>query len=206
MNQRSIIFMGESVRTVLDRQKIMTRRVIQPQPPSLSRGHEYGHLVGQWWTEYWRRNGMWEDAGKVLKCRYGEVGDLLRVRENLVVEQKATGSDIDCGKFCYQADDREGLWTKENGFRTISARFMPHFACRIVLMITGISIERVQDITLSDSLFEGTPDLRTDQNGWDLRDCFHYYWDKINAPRGYEFTWSNNPLVWVIRFRRLEYE
>jgi len=72
---------------------------------------------------------------------------------------------------------------------------------RITLEIVKIRMERVQEITNNDALAEGTPDLRTLENKWDLRDCYRELWNSINAKRG--FGWDVNPWVWVIEFKRV---
>lgn len=199
MKERPILFSSLMVRALLAADKTQTRRVIVPQPNAIPKGHQYAELAGPWFTEYWRRNGMWEDAGKLFKCPYGEKGDRLWVRENLVIVQGTTREMVECGHYAYQADDTEGIWTKQNGFRVIPSIHMPRFASRITLGIDNIGVQRLQEIDGCDALEEGVPDLRTDQNGWDMVDCFRYTWNHINYRRGY--GWHTNPWVWVIRFK-----
>ena len=76
---------------------------------------------------------------------------------------------------------------------------MPRWASRITLEITGIRVERLQDITNNDALDEGTPDLRTIENRWDMRRCFQELWEQINGAG----SWSENPWVWVIGFKKV---
>jgi hypothetical protein len=77
---------------------------------------------------------------------------------------------------------------------------MPRWASRITLEITGVRVERLQDIRPSDIPCEGvtfgglsTPDSLTKD--------FEILWDGINAERG--FGWAANPWVWVIEFKRV---
>ena len=69
-----------------------------------------------------------------------------------------------------------------------SADAMPRFASRLLLEITDIRIERVQDIKLGDSIKEactGLMDFATD------------YW----MPKFGEAAWFTDPWVWVIEFK-----
>jgi hypothetical protein len=79
--------------------------------------------------------------------------------------------------------------------------FMPRWASRITLEVVDVRVERVQEIGNVDALKEGTPDLRTKENGWDMRDCFRSLWNTINQKRGY--GWEKNPWVFVICFKRI---
>lgn len=85
--------------------------------------------------------------------------------------------------------------------------FMPRWASRITLEVTGVRAERVQDITEEDAKAEGV----ILHGGWNANDTeyainyrggFSRLWDSINAKRGY--GWDKNPWVWVIEFKRLD--
>lgn len=77
--------------------------------------------------------------------------------------------------------------------------YKPRWASRVTLEITGLRVERLQDITNNDALDEGTPDLRTIENGWDMRRCFQDLWEQINGVG----SWGENPWVWVIEFKKV---
>jgi hypothetical protein len=86
--------------------------------------------------------------------------------------------------------------------------FMPRWASRITLEITGVRVERLQEITCNDCSLEGVDFLvsqgfykdKTIIKTGDLyRDGFATLWDFIN---GKKYPWSSNPWVWVIEFRR----
>lgn len=79
---------------------------------------------------------------------------------------------------------------------------------RITLEITGLRVERLQEITEEDAWAEGFPlylgeDMKSKIIKFSI-DCFREYWDSLNAKRG--FSWSENPWVWVIEFRRANSE
>jgi len=78
--------------------------------------------------------------------------------------------------------------------------FMPKWATRIWLEVTGVRAERVQDITATGIMEEGV-------KGWKApmllaRSRFQALWDSINAKRG--FGWDTNSWVWVYEFELLE--
>jgi hypothetical protein len=87
--------------------------------------------------------------------------------------------------------------------------FMPRWASRITLEITGIRVERVQDITEEDAIKEGATDY-TILSGveaatqthlqWPQRE-FSILWDSIYSAKG--LGWEKNPFVWVVEFRRV---
>ena len=86
---------------------------------------------------------------------------------------------------------------------------MPRWASRILLEITNVRVERVQEIGEEDTYAEGCERISefqafgADRAGRDklARFGFKRLWDSINAARGY--GWEVNPWVWVIEFRRV---
>lgn len=133
---------------------------------------------------------------KIADCPYGLVGDRLWVRETWQynpyggIVYKAGSGIIDCaGK----------------GWRP--AICMPRWACRLVLEITDVRIERVQDISPDDAKAEGDKE-RSGLPEYHERgplchvDWYRNLWDSINAKRGY--GWDTNPLVWAISFRKVD--
>lgn len=70
-----------------------------------------------------------------------------------------------------------------------------------MLEITGIRVERVQDITDKDAIAEGVLPVGPEHAPELPRNEFASLWESINAKRG--FGWSVNPWVWVVEFRRV---
>lgn len=100
---------------------------------------------------------------------------------------------------------------------------MPRWASRLTLIVTAVSVQRIQDISEADAKAEGLAgrtkdgklvkygipdrdgDPGTDNLGWpwheweaDPRAAFRKLWDSINAARG--FGWDTNPWVSVTAF------
>ncbi len=205
MKERPILFSGEMVRAILDSRKSQTRRVINlPLAPN---------LLGQWepfthggagitdskGNATVERPAIWHTrTGKLLVCPYGQVGDRLWVREAFC--------EPSLGAMLYRADERphEGVYSYR---KWRSSTHMPRWASRITLEITGVKVERIQEITGANCLAEGIDkELCRDWHGDNCfldrdaaRDNFADLWDSINAKRGY--GWDVNPFVWCISFR-----
>jgi hypothetical protein len=96
---------------------------------------------------------------------------------------------------------------------------MPRWASRIDLDITGVRVQRVQQISCEDARAEGTEVYCFDCNGTGVEQIpcgsgetrcefcdgtgrypheFRKLWDSLNAKRG--FGWDANPWVWVYEF------
>jgi hypothetical protein len=65
------------------------------------------------------------------------------------------------------------------------------------LEITGVRVERLQDISEDDSMAEGIP-FEGDQPS--PRDNFSALWESIIGSG----SWNANPWVWVIEFKRVD--
>ena len=77
---------------------------------------------------------------------------------------------------------------------------MPRWASRILLEVTEVRVERVQDISEEDARVEGADcvALRC-ENVPTYRAGFSALWDSINAKRG--LGWDANPWVWAVGLR-----
>lgn len=89
---------------------------------------------------------------------------------------------------------------------------MPRLACRIVLEITDVRVERVQSISEADAQAEGIAQNPVQAGTWmdylegssaagwaEPRRSFRSLWESIHGPD----AWSANPCVWVITFRKV---
>lgn len=151
---------------------------------------------------------LWEATGHLcerlgaIKCPYGEIGDRLWVREAWSTEHWLTGvkpKDLTGGDIWYWADGNpaRGDWTRPK-----PSIHMPRWASRIILEITDVRIEALQEISRQDCIAEGCPfkspdgrSANTDPLRW-----FSSLWDSINAKK---HLWESNPWVWVVEFEKL---
>lgn len=137
-----------------------------------------------------------------VSCPYGNVGDMLWVRETFT-------QDL-LGDYYYRADKRTDTEPKNEDIAWRPSIHMPAAACRSWCIITGIECQRLQDITEEDAIREGIEEVLSDmpityrnyEKGfeWDgLGDATQSYqslWKSING----KDSWDANPWVWVVRY------
>ena len=225
MKERPILFSTEMVRALLDGRKTMTRRLVKPQPSkddytlwTQNGGDKKDNGKHRWGKVL---NNLLEADKEMFSCPYGQIGDILWVRETWA-DLRGMGFSIDDFPrlVAYKADSKdEGLEiAKEYGIKWKPSIFMPRSASRISLRITNIRVERLNDITEEDAIREGVekniepgqeskwePDYGyKDYTAKDLDgfpcftaiDSFKSLWGSING----ENSWAENPWVWVIEF------
>ena len=190
MKERPILFSTEMVQAILDGRKTQTRRVVKPQPPDVG-------LVYSPSDAYWVTKGTVFLGKPYWRCPYGIPGDRLWVREMWAVHptrNKTKPSELpQTLPVAYRTDD-----FNHSHFMWRPSIFMPRWASRIMLEVTGVRVERVQDIGESDSISEGVTALPDEHH----LTAFVRLWDSFNAKRGY--SWESNPWVWMIKFKVLE--
>lgn len=195
MIERPILFNGEMVRAILDGRKTQTRRVMKPQPPIGSDGVLFNP------TSYDPDYGFYfKPHGGKYKCPYGIPGDRLWVRETW--REGYTPTKYSPG-IIYQADKQKSLGMDEYSDRHKwkPSIYLKREHSRILLEITNIRVERVQDISFGDCEREGIECAGMPMvNGADRE--FKELWNSINEAKG--FGWDQNPWVWVVEFRRIK--
>jgi hypothetical protein len=135
---------------------------------------------------------MGRPESAVADCAPYAIGDILWVRESFAFPHKFDGHKLkhipSDARVHYAATESRGglLWR--------SSIFMPLWASRITLEITGIRCERLQDINAENARKEG---MRSFPPVFTVRQSFASVWEKIN---GYG-AWDKNPWVWVIEFQ-----
>lgn len=192
------------------------------------------------WIAYdWVENAIGVEEAAWLRCPYGQPGDRLWVRETWWMHDSPRAFDLyDCNATMPNGEKRligydatMGADSLESarayGARKRPSIHMPRWASRILLEVTAVRVERVQDISKEDAKREGLRALTkdgllfkygipdrdgfpgTDDYGWpwadwktDPRVAFRSLWDSINAKRGY--GWDANPWVWVVEFKQVD--
>jgi hypothetical protein len=142
--------------------------------------------------------------GKKITCPYGLAGDRLWVRETLRLYNNYA-VPFPTPKFTEWKKQR--IWDyaatgKPGQTRELPSIFMPRWASRITLDLTGVRVERVQEISEEDAKVEGitAPMYPPRKGGPSYRLAYRCLWDHLNAKRG--FGWDKNPWVWVLEFKR----
>lgn len=224
MKERPILFKGAMVRAILDGRKTQTRRIMKPQPtenPNKPRGHWYPDSSVQSMVDV--EGFLQNDHDSTIAgcfCPHGKPGDRLWVRETWQGPLVEEGGDYPDGyyspEFCeYKADGGPApeFVTPDDELvqRWRPSIHMPRWASRITLEITGVRVERLQDISTSAAASEGLVQLpasgryaisQGDQYfggaSHDVREVFSWLWESINGAG----SWSANPWVWVVEFKR----
>lgn len=217
MKERPILFNAPMVRALLDGSKTQTRRVVKPQPSF------FGSMTNP------NQPFKTLDAGLhcPIRCPYGQPGDRLWVRESFDIIEGQTpdyvigvdyrASHPECSPTVtgtverFQAGRDTWQWRMKDihGMRKWKPSIhMPRTASRITLEITGVRVERLQDISEADARAEGARSMDVvsgretlDPNARQGSYVAHYkhIWQEINGPG----SWGANPWVWVIEFKRV---
>lgn len=201
--ERPILFSGEMVRAIIAGAKTQTRRIVLPRAVERL-GLSMVSIAGRVFPDV--PAAPIQHSG----CPYGVPGDRLWVRETWRTHERPSDS-VDGIEFAADLGFREiantraaaDLWAEanDNGRHRRMWRpsiFMPRWASRITLEVTGVRGERLQDISNDDARAEGVAEWNGDEPG-DYRGGFRDLWDKINGKRA---PWESNPWVWRIEFRR----
>lgn len=208
MKETGIIMSGNHPKLILDGIKTMTRRVINLKGYSreiwdscVPHNGEDARLLGEPYLKV-PYDRITDNAGNRITCPYGQVGDRLWVRETLIksthIQPVALYKVDDCPVMGMSDDGLTHLvfnwqWQKD----TLPSIFMPRWASRITLEITGLRAERLQEITLTDAQREGF----SRHNPIMAKVQFINTWDSLNAKRDY--GWDTYCWVWVIGFKLL---
>lgn len=220
MKELPILFNGPMVRAILEVRKTQTRRTIKPQPL----------WIAEPCVPFKTPDA---DPNGIIYCPYGQPGDRLWVRETIYAWgrwetrfSKKKGRDewhfidmtLESGKqYRYPA-----TMTGDNGPRqrgSVTPQWWkrppihaPRCSSRILLEITSVRVERLQDIGEDDCLAEGIAQVVRERLP-NIQQCGEYdaidvdpvaeyraLWETINGAG----SWDANPWVWVIEFKRVQ--
>lgn len=226
--ERPILFSGPMVRAILDGRKTQTRRIVKPQPAGgcryeINGNHDKACHISRADGRYSFVPVHAKTASHLLPCPHGKPGERLWVRETWRVGglvfidwptpkltrrwEREGGCDAELSdSIRFAADEYPG----EHAGQYRPSIHMPRWACRIVLEITDVRVERVQDISDGDALCEGIPvepvrpgvDVCIDGEWWPGQPVKHFrsLWQSINGSD----SWDANPWVWALTFKRAE--
>jgi hypothetical protein len=201
--ERPILFSAPMVRAILAGTKTQTRRVFKPERMTWA-------ADGRYQTHSMRSGRMVETGSGPFHpndwlhyCPYGAPGDRLWVRETW---QHIDGGPIyDAAGGVMDSHDPETIYRADHPNRYGRWRpsiHMPRWASRIDLEVTGVRVERLQDISEVDAIAEGAPPVLVPPDGGSMphAEGFRDLWESINGDR----SWAENPFVWVIEFKRIK--
>lgn len=209
---KPILFNAEMVKAILEGRKTVTRRVVKFEKGKNPK-----------WTGY-VKDGLTLYNGKNEPCSLPapyQVGDILYVRETW-----RWLPCFECGRDMWAVPCREGKFNhtyRNTGCYVFKADVhncdadnlkwkpsihMPKEAARIFLRVTGVRVERLQDMTLDDFKAEGTiAESIVPEDDLNYRFCFSNLWDStIKKDQIDTYGWCANPYVWVIEFEDISEE
>lgn len=231
LKERPILFSAPMVRAILEGRKTVTRRAVKA-----TKAHADGFMMLDHGNGWWPYNAFGdftsdhEGMEYPIACPYGKPGDRLWVRETWYCDhfevqkgpylQPADMHDLDQsredGELVYAAD---GVAPHEQEQPTWKPSIhMPRWASRILLEVTAVRVERLQDISEAQALAEGIVGVafRPD-DGWPI--CTGYMVGPDDGKTGLQTTaakafsglwvsvggnWDANPWVWVVEFKQVK--
>ncbi len=230
MKERAILFSAPMIRALLGGTKTQTRRIMKPQPtPTLDSPGDF------WWpcnkhqsmvrvstVQIPEAHGMAADA-----CPHGAHGDRLWVRETFYAygrwethfsakKKRDEWHFADMTQACdrtyqYAADNPDVPLAKGRGGALLGwhkrpAIFMPRAAYRILLDITSVRVERLNDCSEADARAEGVIIEDRHMSGYCSGEylppavrAYRDLWESINGAG----SWVAGPWVWAIEFKRV---
>lgn len=243
--ERPILFNGAMVRAILTGAKTQTRRAVKPQPFQASFLDAPGQYRPSFEDGLLRVSTP--TGVQLLPCPFGQTGDRLWVRETFAIQcnvededpphsdgrpvhyrlgaeygyrwsqahYRATdpAADLTCDVYgCAQCRDHD------MGPHWRPSIHMPRWACRLVLEITAVRVERLQAMPEADWEAEGISFCMEDPStaaGHAFNEAEHYAIAGVSmrgtpedhgmraqfAEQGLD--WDSNPWVWVIEFKQV---
>lgn len=236
MRERPILFSGPMVKAILEGRKTQTRRIVKFKDRI---NHGETDICDNW--PLW-----WDDYGDCHRqeCPQGSVGDRLWVRETHFLTYRNHWPDLNpkihnsnimggesvCNKYCFH---KVGFDRSTSGIRWRPSIYMPRWASRITLEVTGVRVERLQDITDEDAQAEGiffkdygkvcfhpkpcplpnNHEYHLQKNGWSHKkstsdaECIgspRFAFARLwNSINSKRAPWDSNPWLWVIEFKKI---
>ena len=217
--ERPILFSAPMVRAILVGRKTVTRRALNEQAlKNIGYGVQLGecHELPTEGPLHPNSVGYYNDF-----CPCGQPGDRMYVRETFM-DLQGTGvehrpdPDGPLQRYAYGADTRPGSSgdeaRKDFGLKWKPSIHMPRAASRILLEITDVRVERLQDISEEQCTAEGVRAARDDSGTlvgregpgqyitpWLTRkEAFRDIWESVGG------DWEANPWVWCIEFKRVK--
>lgn len=189
-NEYPIIFSTPMVQAIQEGRKTQTRRIVT-------------NKTALEWLEPEMFSPEFVANPENRLCRYGAPGGKLWVRETWCLET-TTVSDYEGGwreepvGYLYRADfgPEPVAWNWKPSIH------MPRAASRLLLEITDIRVQRLQEITEEDARSEGPAPLFNESaysSCETAKESFRTLWQSIHGNQ----SWTDNPWVWAITFKEL---
>ncbi len=200
--ERPILFNDQMVRAILEGRKTVKRHVVKDTGFYAIDAAIHGNDVA-----------LREREALSTRCPYGEPGDRLWVRETWGLQVRSYGGGA--GEFIvYRATNPDAIYCRSSEGREYPVKWKPSIhmrrhSSRILLEITAVRVERLQDISEEQALAEGVRGEPCDHArqacsdigcwGDTAKGAFGFLWEQLNGAG----AWQANPWVWVVEFKRV---
>lgn len=222
IDEKPIVFDANEVKAVLAGYKIQ-HRVPTLTSEQISAGYEWDFGADGDAAIFYKydNDGISIEKTLLIDCPFGAIGDRLWVKEPFIPDPPAdhdAWEDQDsvtnyfqwdgCGSKLSEIPKRlrkpehviyKASWDDSDAMIWVRAAQMRKWASRILLEITDISIERVQNVTHNDSVKEAAFTFYPKQAVPPLS-AFPRYWMLKHG----DDAWRLNPWVWVIEFKVID--
>lgn len=209
MKETGLMFKAPLVRAILEGRKTQTRRIVKRLPLRINRDANAMEIdVAN------IENG---EFAKRVPCPMGQPGDRIYVRETWQHANFPLGPYQEGTPVFYRADYlHESDPDYADAERTVRRNWLPSIhmpkqAARIWLEITGVRVERLQDMSKADAVRDGglhqlpatgryvvnQGDQYFGMATHDPRELFQEIWESTGG------DWAANPWVWVIDFKTI---
>lgn len=211
MAERGIIFSAAMVRALLEGRKTQTRRLLNPQPKVFPIDVDGTPCeVGCLHVEGEPRPRIFTGRALTAQTLPHAVGDRLYVRESwshtwegvwdIATARRAGGAGV-----IFMADG------PNPGAKYWPSIHMPREFSRLTLLVTGVRVQRLQDISEADAIAEGLIEYEpTDEDpaefayveGGDIwndgRGAYAALWNSLHTTPG--TRWEDNPWIYAVTF------
>lgn len=217
VKERPILFTGAMVRAILAGTKTQTRRLVKPV------GRDGGFVVydnetlDAWpyrsddgescYHTTWTKDGRYCLHETPIECPHGAAGDRLWVRETFSESEPCFLGGKAQPTVWYRANNNRPTWAERRWRPSI---FMRRPLSRLLLEVTDVRVQRLQDISEADAKAEGIEYVDDGRghygvrgvdgtHGWTAAESYGRLWESINGAG----SWDRNPWVWAVNFRRV---
>ncbi len=189
MKERPILMAGRMAQLAHTGLKTQTRRVVKfPQSGVWERGH-----IEHSWVDQADPIGTYPT---IIRSPFGAPGDRLWVRETWCAARRGFLYRAECAD--EKPSDNTDDWNAPADDRWRPSIHMPRAACRTVLEVVSVRVERLQEMTERDAIAEG---CGRPENGALAVLEFCRLWDELYGLGPH--AWCVNPWVWVVEFRKV---
>lgn len=189
MTDRPIIFSAPMVRALLDGRKSQTRRHQFDDKGKLT---TWGKLAVEW------ANGQRDQRVYVRETwRTAKSMDAWKPKK---IEEACleSGYRRPWAPIQYEADGTRENFIDEPSEpgKTRVAIHLPRWLSRLTLIVTDVRVQRLNDISETDSIAEGAPIPATDGSA---RDWYEDLWNSLHG----QYAWAANPWVVAVSFKTI---